>query len=268
MSDIEIDKGLEGYLAKDSDVIEHSRKHFGPELAMLGRLADTYGRLSALVVVADPNLNLPAQLFMVVRNQLYGIVSALVRRRTTDAQALTRRSIEATAIAHHLSEHPELATVFNEAYSHISEDGHPQQWSPSGKYRDEFKTGKIFSGEGETWKRLREYYAMFSAAASHAGLFALIRQTYKDGYLRMPPREEKGYEVGRSWFAITYLYWDMLKVFLTILKPAIKDGNENLIEQDMKIWRSDFDKHAKERTFWIPKPEAPAIISLVPPKQP
>ncbi len=264
--EIEIEQGLEGYLAKDQRAIEHTRQHFGPELAMMSRLDAIYLRLSELVEIGNEKLNLPAQLLLVVRNQLRGIVSALLRRRTTDAQALTRRSIEATGIAYRAWNNPELATVFNEAYPHILEEGHPKRWRASKKYWEKFNSGQLFLGQGESWKRLKEYYAIFSAAASHAGLGALIRQRYEEGYLRMPQRETKGFEVARSWLAITLLHWDMLKVFLTIMRPAIKKGDPKMIEQEMSIWFEDFRRHTKERTFWIPKPKETIIIPVVLPK--
>src|SRR5437867_11336918 len=115
MNDIKIETGLQEYLDKDCEVAAQSMNDWRPELDALGRLADIYRRLLDLLVISDKNLNLPAQLLLVVLNQLYGISSALLRRRSRDAIALTRRAIEAAGIAYRVREQPGLTQVFNEA---------------------------------------------------------------------------------------------------------------------------------------------------------
>ena len=126
MSDIEIDAGLAGYLEKDAAVVETSRKEWEPEYTALSRLVDIFRRISQLVVIKDKSLSLPSQLFLVALNQSYGVASELLRRRTRDAQALTRRAVEAAGVAHQLWKHPELKQVFNEAYPHMNETNHPK----------------------------------------------------------------------------------------------------------------------------------------------
>ena len=112
--EIEIETGLTGYLDKDAAVVETSRQEWEPEYNALSRLVDIFRRMSQLVVVKDKNLSLPSQLFLVVLNQSYGVASELLRRRTTDAQGLMRRAVEAAGVAHRLWKHPELTEVFNE----------------------------------------------------------------------------------------------------------------------------------------------------------
>ncbi|MCG3770238.1 MAG: hypothetical protein JW384_01381 [Nitrosomonadaceae bacterium] len=100
--EIEIAAGLAGYLEKDASVVETSRKEWEPEYTALNRLVDIFRRITQLVVIKDKNLSLPSQLFLVVLNQSYGVSSELLRRRTTDAQALMRQAVQAAGRAHRL----------------------------------------------------------------------------------------------------------------------------------------------------------------------
>lgn len=137
MPDIEIDKGLAGYLDDDAEVISTSRKEWEPEFRALSGLAEMYRRLTNLIVISDTNQNLPAHLLLVALNQLYGIASELLRRRTRDAHALTRRAIEAAGVAYRLWTHPQLIQVFNEAYPRINDPNDPNQLKPSNRYSQE-----------------------------------------------------------------------------------------------------------------------------------
>jgi hypothetical protein len=169
MSDIEIEAGLGGYLDQDAAVVETSRKEWEPEYTALSRLLDIFRRMSQLVVVQDKNLNLPSQLFLVVLNQLYGVASALLRRRTTDAQGLMRRAVEAAGVAHRLWKHPELTQVFNEAYPNINDDNHPKQFRPSNKYRQEIISSQMFSGDSSALQTLGSFYELFSVGCCWFG---------------------------------------------------------------------------------------------------
>jgi len=252
MSEIEIEAGLGGYLDKDAAVVETSCKESEPEYNALSRLLDIFRRMSQLVVVKDLNLSLPSQLFLVVLNQSYGVASELLRRRTTDAQGLMRRAVEAAGVAHRLWKHPELTQVFNEAYPNINDDNHPKQFRPSNKYRQEFSSSQMFSGDSAAVQTLGSFYALFSVGASHAGLGALTGQKWKDGVLALSVRETSRVEIGRAWHSVITAYWEILRVFFAVLKSAIPDGMTAAVEADMTQWLDDYKKTLKDRTSWIP----------------
>jgi YD repeat-containing protein len=250
--EIEIEIGLTGYLGKDADVVETSGKEWEPEYNALSRLVGIFRRMSQLVVVKDKNLSLPSQLFLVVLNQSYGVASELLRRRTTDAQGLMRRAVEAAGVAHRLWKHPALTEVFNEAYPDINDDNHPKQFRPSNKYRQEFSSSQMFSGDSSALQTLGSLCELFSVGASHAGLGALTGQKRKDGILALPVRETNRVEIGRAWHNVNLAYWEILRVFFAILKSAIPDGMTEAVEADMKQWFEEYKRTLKDRTPWIP----------------
>ena len=250
--EIEIEAGLTGYLDKDAAVVEASRKEWEPEYDALSRLVDIFRRVSQLVVVKDKNLSLPSQLFLVALNQSYGVASELLRRRTTDAQGLMRRAVEAAGVAHRLWKHPVLTQVFNEAYPEINDDNHPKQFRPSKKYRQEFSSSQMFSGDSSALQTLESFYELFSVGASHAGLGALACQRWKNGVLALSVRETNRVEIGRAWHNVNLAYWEVLRVFFAVLKSAIPDGMTAAVEADMKAWFEDYKKTLKGRTPWIP----------------
>ncbi len=256
---IEPDNGLTGYLAKDADVVAASSKDWEPEYLALSHLVDIFRRLSDLIVIKDPNLNLPAQLFLVVLNQSYGVASELLRRRTRDAQALTRRAVEAAGIAHRLWKHPELIQVFNEGYPHMNDSKHPKQFRPSDKYRSEFSYPQLFSGDSSTLQTLGSLIELFSVGALHAGLGALGGQQWKEGVLKLSVRETDRVEIGRAWHSVIGAYWAMLRVFFAILKSSVQDGMAEAVELDMKNWLEKYRKTLKERTPWIPNLHEPVL---------
>lgn len=258
MSLIEPDKGLADYLAKDADVVAASSKDWEPEYFALSHLVDIFRRLSALVVVKDANLNLPAQLFLVVLNQSYGVASELLRRRTRDAQALTRRAVEAAGVAHRLWKHPELIPIFNEAYPHMNDSDHPKQFRPSDKYRTEFSYTQLFAGDSSALKTLESLIELFSVGATHAGIGALVGQKWEDTYLKLSVRETGRVEIGRAWHSVITAYWEMLRVFFAILKASVRDGMAEAVEADMKKWLEGYRAILKERTPWIPNLYDPA----------
>lgn len=80
---------------------------------------------------------------------------------------------------------------------------------------------------------------MFSAGASHAGIGALTGHKWKDGILSLPVRETGKVEIGRSWHATINAYWEILRVFLAILRSSIPGGMATAVEVDMKQWIAD-----------------------------
>ncbi|MEK6762381.1 MAG: hypothetical protein AABY96_06665 [Nitrospirota bacterium] len=252
MSDIEIDTGLTGYLEKDVAVVEASRQEWESEYNALSRLVDMFRRVSQLIVVKDTNLSLPSQLFLVVLNQSYGVASALLRKRTTDAQGLMRRAVEAAGVAHRLWKHPELIQFFNEAYPNINDDNHPKQFTPSHKYRHEFSSSLMFPSDGSVLQTLGSFYDLFSVGASHTGIGALTGHKWKDGVLALSVRETNKVEIGRAWHSVITAYWEILRVFFAVLRSSIPDGMTAAVEANMNHWLDDYKKTLKDRTPWIP----------------
>ena len=252
MPDIEIDTGLTGYLEKDAAVVEASRKEWESEYNALSRLVDIFRRVSQLVVIKEENLSLPSQLFLVALNQSYGVASELLRIRTRNAQALTRRAVEAAGVAHQLWKHPELTQVYNEAYPHMNDSNHPKQFRPSDKYRREFRSSILFPSDGSPFQTLGGLYELFSVGASHAGLGALVGHQWRDGVLALSVRETDRVEIGRAWYSVIAAYWIILRIFFRVLKSEIPEGMSAAVEADMKQWLEDHKKTLKNRTPWIP----------------
>jgi hypothetical protein len=92
-----------------------------------------------------PVLGSSSKLFLVVMSQMYGVVSQLLRRRVVDAEALSRRAIEATATAYRLWRKPELSKGFDNAYPNAGDDASAKQWRPSGEYKEKFNS--LWSGK-------------------------------------------------------------------------------------------------------------------------
>ncbi len=254
---IEIDKGLHGFIEDDFKVVAESFEHWQPEFDLLCRLHDIYVRLMSLIEIKEDQFNLPGQLFLMANNSLYGVTSALLRRRTDDAQALMRRAIEGAGIAYRVFERPELLKVYQEAYPHVLEEKNPKQFTPTSRYREEFSSAKLFGREGKTWEHLKTFYDLASASASHAGIGALKGQKWKDSYMILPRRETSKVEVGRAWHAVLHSYWNVLKVFLSMLRGCIRHGMAGVVEEDMKKWLAGYEKLLPERTPWIPELQLP-----------
>ena len=257
MSMIELDKGLAGYLEKDVDVVAASSKDWEPEYLALSHLVDIFRRLSDLIEIKDKNLHIPARLFLVVLNQSYGVASELLRRRTSDAQALARRAVEAAGITHRIWHHSELIQVFNKAYPDINDSEHPKQFRPSNEYRSQFSYDQLFAGDSPALKRLESLIELFSMGATHAGIGALVGQKWEDSVLKLSQRETDRVKIGRAWVSVITAYWEMLRVFFAILKSSVRDGMAEAVEADMKKWLEKYIGTFKERAFWIPKLHEP-----------
>ena len=174
---------------------------------------------------------------MAVESQMYGVVSQLLWRRTTDALTLTRRAIEATGVAHRVWTDPYLADVFFHAYPDVQKTGDAKQWKPSQKYRDEFKSSKLFAPDGAVWERLRIAYEVMSAMASHAGPGVLKDQESKEQqrFMHFVNPDEK--DCRRHWYWIMGFYYEMLRVFLRILRDQVDAVVLSNLENDLITWR-------------------------------
>jgi hypothetical protein len=214
-------------------------------------LSELYRLLVAATTVPDERHYIPAAHLLVAESQLYGVVSELLRRRTTDALASTRRAIEAAAVAYRLWENPDLLPVFKDAYPNFQVPNHPTRWLPSRHYRKAFSTKNLFRGEGNTWRSLKTLYDLTSAKSSHAGPGATIPHKAEGGFLRLSFREKDDVEIRRSWYGVMTAFWGCLKVFLAMMRETGKPAMITLLEQDMKRWHGKMAVQINERTYWI-----------------
>jgi hypothetical protein len=213
---------IPSYLEVEQKNLEDSRQRYAEEIEIFSSLVALYEALRAGAhVLNDSKDLLPAALYLTVGNQLLGVVSQLLRCRVVDAEALTRRSIEATAIAYRAFEKPDRAWVFIEAYPHRSEYDHPDQWRPSLEYRREFSTRKLFSPDGETFAVLRRGYECLCAIASHAGPGALMHHEFGSTTLYAGAFAEHGADIVRAWLHLLRLYGEMWKVFVNIFRAKL-----------------------------------------------
>ena len=244
-------RSLSAYLEKESKAAEESQKHWKPEFEAYSQLTDLYMRFTAMIKIDDRSREIPGGLLLVVEGQMLGVASQLLRRRLVDAQMLTRRAIEATATAYFLWKNPQLRKVFENAYPNFNKEGDPKRWLPSNVYREKFKTTKLFDHPGETWSALSRAYAIVSAKASHAGPGAMIPHKYKDGYCSLSFFDKDDVEIRRSWHFLMGAYWNMLRVFLAMMRSTAEANNMRVFEDDMKIWHATWAKLFKERSYWL-----------------
>ncbi|WHZ13928.1 MAG: hypothetical protein OJF52_000763 [Nitrospira sp.] len=234
---------VKDYLEFEEQETKRLQARWKAELDSFSALGDLYGLLAANIKVSAQNLILPCRLFLAVESQMYGVVSQLLRRRMTDALALTRRAIEAAAAAYLVWEKPALAEVFLNAYPNVNMADDLKQWKPSKKYKEEFSTQKLFDHDGEVWNRLRSTYQVTSAMCSHAGPGVLKDQENRNQQLYVHfvhPDEGEG---RRHWYWIMGSYFEMLRVFMRIFREQLERTFLGQLEKDIIGWR---DKSAKQ----------------------
>lgn len=107
---------LMDYLDGERRAAQGCQLQYKAEIELFAQLVDLFDRLRAAVTVREERALVPGHLLVVVQNQLYGVVSQIIRRRVTDAKALTRLAIEATGSARRIWDDPSLAEVFVNAY--------------------------------------------------------------------------------------------------------------------------------------------------------
>lgn len=221
---------LEDYIAGEQAALEDSLKRFGPEISLASNLADFYLRLIKLTNVPHDSRTIIASLFLVVADQLYGVVSQILRRRVVDALALTRRAIEAAGAAKVISKHPESGVAFASAYPSSgklpecdSNTGRlkidPGQWRPSKEYAKQFRAANLFGHEGEEWEYLRAIYAQLSAMASHTGPLSAGQQKHEhDRILARVFADDTASALG--WYCLLETYWQIWNVFWGLLSST------------------------------------------------
>lgn len=250
MAPIEEPRGLKKYLEKESHAVEVSHRLHGPEFELFCELAEVYERLGMLCRMKSQEadrLASPAKLFQVVMCQMYGVGSQLLRRRILDADALTRRAIEATAIAYRLWKHPELCDVYENAYPHHHKEDHPKQWEPSYRYNEAFKLDQLFSEPEAVWGYLRSVHNAVSAGSTHAGPLATAFHVQRDGTVLLQFIESDNGLVRMTWNTMLALYSEILMLFLQILRASAEPAAITAFEQDLRGWRVKAATIARQR---------------------
>lgn len=238
MGIIEEPQNLKGYLEFEGKVAQDSKTKWGQELELFCGLADLYDRLRVMVDADETKMHrMVIGLFLVVKDQMEGVVSQLLRRRLTDAMGLTRRAIEATATAYRLWVNPDLGKVFDDGFPNIEKTGDPKQWKPSNDFNREFSTSKLFSPKGNTWRKLERVYQMYSALSTHAGLGTVITLTFKEYGVSIPSVEPDEKQVQRQWIGLMAVYLDILKVFLRIFHSVVNAQMVSFLEMEILSWR-------------------------------
>ena len=87
--------------------------------------------------------------------------------KNSDADALTRRAIEATAIANKLWKHADLRDIYENAYPKPQKDGHRDQWKTHFNYNEAFKLDQLLNEPEPIWTHLRAVHDAASAASTH-----------------------------------------------------------------------------------------------------
>jgi hypothetical protein len=240
MAMIEEPGGLTKYLEQEGKAVQTSCSLYRQEFELFCQLAELYERLGVLAKMPRAEVSISAsssKLFLAVMSQMYGVVSLLLRRRVVDAEALSRRAIEATATAYRLWRKPELSEVFDTAYPNAGDDASPKRWRPSKEYKEKFNTGALFSEPGEVWIYLRAVYDSFSAGSSHAGPLATAFLQERNGVVEIQFIEADNSTVRLAWNYMLDVYWEMLRVFLQILRGSANAATISVLEQELKGWK-------------------------------
>jgi hypothetical protein len=244
------------YLRNEEQAVQVSHALHGPEFELFCELASLYDRLGKMCRMSSEEaarLASPAKLFQVVMCQMFGVGSLLLRRRILDAEALSRRAIESTAIAHRLWKHPDLRDIYETAYpDHMRED-HPKQWRPSFKYNDAFKLDKLFSEPEDIWTYLRSVHDAYSASATHAGPLATAFHIQRDGAVVLQFMEGDNRVVRLTWNQMLRLYGELLQVFLRIVKDSGDQAAIPVFRQDLLNWVKKVTMTVRERNKQPPR---------------
>jgi hypothetical protein len=250
MTAIEEPRGLKKYLEEEKRAIAVSHRLHEPEFELFCELADLYERLGTLCRITTPEvarLASPTKLFQVVMSQMYGVGSQLLRRRILDADALSLRAIEATAIAYRLWKYPELCDIYENAYPNHEKEGHPKQWEPSYKYNEAFKLDQLFSEPEPAWVYFRSVHDAASAGSTHAAPLATAFHVQEDRAVLLQFIEPDNRIVRLTWNGMLNLYSEMLMLFLRILRGSAEPAAITAFEQDVRAWRVHAASIARQR---------------------
>ncbi|HLF87212.1 MAG TPA: hypothetical protein VI584_09030 [Nitrospiria bacterium] len=229
--------GIIEYLEAENRLAEESRIRWHREFDLFCELTEFYERLCSAIKISDKKVQIPSELFLVIMKLMYGVVSQILRGRHSDAWAQTRGAIEAAAISYRLSEHPELIEIYHQAYPNVEKQGDPKQWKISADYSENFKTSYLFSQGGSTWNNLKVFYEMFSAMATHAGPAALSYHETREDIVFLSFLGSEEQEIKRCWHSLILAYYEILRVFLLILRDSWSGAEADMLGQELLVWR-------------------------------
>lgn len=242
---------LNDYLETERLAEKESLEHWKPEFDLFCELAELYTQLVHALTISDSKMLLSADFLLIVEGQMFGVISQLLRRRLTDGKALTRRAIEATATAYRLWKQPELIEIFLKAYPNAAKTEDRKQWQLSRRYREEFSTRKLFDQQGVTWERLKRWYEIFSAFASHASPGAIVGHESRVTQRYAPFLATDDKEIRRVWYNLLAAYMGMWKVFLRIFRAKSKEPSVDTLEKSFVALREHASRVMHERAPWI-----------------
>lgn len=225
------------YLEGERRAAEDCQQQYAPEISLFAQIVDLFDAPRSAVTVGEQRAEIPAHLLLVVQNQLYGVVSQMVRRRVADAKSLTRLAIEATGSAQLVWDDPSLAQVFADAYRKASDlaPDDPKRFLPSREYVSAFTSRELFKRDGEDWKILRVSYGLFSATSAHAGLGATIPHQFDDQGIRSNPFANDE-ELRASWYPMLRIYKAVWRVFFDILSGSGDAAAMERINVNFVVW--------------------------------
>ena len=202
------------------------------------------------MTVAERRAILPAELFLVATNQMFGAGSQMLRTRASDALALTRRAIEAAATAYRLWKNPKLADTYVNAYPNHDKIGEPDQWKRTKAAGSEFSTSKLFDQPGDVFAGLKALYGLTSAMSSHAGMGALAG--HRDGnYQRVAPFLGGDVrKITNHWYTLLAIYMEILKIFVRMLRTNAPEEAMSILAHDFLAWRDRTAALLESRAPW------------------
>lgn len=247
-------KGLLNFLENENNVASSSKEIWGGELEAFRQLGDLFLELDKYSRPVEGHLTQHEQIshimLLTVQHQMFSVVSQLLRTNKNDALALTRRAIEATAIAHRIWGKPSLVDTFLTAYPHIGDDHHSKQWMPGNKYDKAFKTKELFSPTDPILKRLGTIYETICAGALHAGPSVLLNLRSQDGKTYLVANEADPEELDKWWCRLLLIYLDAIRIFFEILGEKLKPEGKQWFEKKLEIWVTETKSKVKYQP-WV-----------------
>jgi len=246
-------KGLLNYLENELSAANASGEIWADELEAFRQLGDLFSELDMYSRPTEGHLRKHQQIFHIllftVQHQMFSVVSQLLRTNKNDAFSLTRRAIEATAIAHKINENESLLGVFLTAYPHIADDTHPKQWLPGNQYGKKFKTKELFLQCEPILEKLGKIYETICATALHAGPSVLLNLRPTSGKTFIVANEADPNELDKCWAWLLITYFNALQIFLKFLGKDLLPAVKEVFEKKMNEWLTETGSKLKHRPW-------------------
>lgn len=177
----------------------------------------------------------------------------LLRRRSADAELLTRRAIESAAMTNRLFRRPTCWTSLLARTMELRQGAeYCKQWQPSKEFKEAFTTAKLFHEPEEFWRTLRLDYDMLSVMAAHAGLGATTTQHIVGQRRVLLYFKANDRDLDRVWYHQLALYFSILRVFFASLFRETGDAKMvDVFAQDILSWRHSVQALMKDRVPWL-----------------